>query len=84
LVSHNNGRIYFEGVEDRVLGRIFGPQREEVMGSCRRLHNNGELQNLYGSQNILMGGECSTHRRDEKCIKYCGWKICREETTRKV
>jgi hypothetical protein len=25
--------------ENRVLSRIFGPKREEVVGECRRLHN---------------------------------------------
>jgi hypothetical protein len=32
----------------RVLGRIFGPKREEVVGGCRILHNE-ELNNLYAS-----------------------------------
>jgi hypothetical protein len=36
---------------NRVLGKIFGPEREEV-GSWRKLHNN-ELHSLYSSQNIL-------------------------------
>jgi hypothetical protein len=31
--------------ENRVLRRIFGPKREEVMGSWRRLHEE-ELHNL--------------------------------------
>jgi hypothetical protein len=31
--------------ENRVLRRIFGPKREEVSGSWRRLHNE-ELHNL--------------------------------------
>jgi hypothetical protein len=31
--------------ENRVLKRIFGPKREEVAGSLRRLHNE-ELHNL--------------------------------------
>jgi hypothetical protein len=25
--------------ENRVLRRIFGPRRDEVMGECRKLHN---------------------------------------------
>jgi hypothetical protein len=32
--------------ENRVLRGIFGPKKEEVAGSWRRLHNE-ELQNLY-------------------------------------
>jgi hypothetical protein len=38
--------------EKRVLRGIFGPKREEVAGSWRRLHNE-ELHNLYASPNII-------------------------------
>jgi len=34
--------------ENRVLRRIFGPRREEVMGKWRRLHNE-ELNDMYTS-----------------------------------
>jgi hypothetical protein len=37
--------------EKRVLRRIFGPQREEMVGGWRRLHNE-ELCDLYTSQNM--------------------------------
>jgi len=37
--------------ENRVLRRIFGPRRDEVMGEWRRLHNK-ELNDLYSSPNI--------------------------------
>jgi hypothetical protein len=37
--------------ENRVLRRIFGPQREED-GSWRKLHND-ELHSLYSSPNII-------------------------------
>jgi len=38
--------------ENRVLGRIFGPKRDEVTGQWRKLHNE-ELKNLYSSPNIV-------------------------------
>jgi hypothetical protein len=38
--------------ENRVLRRISGPKRDEVTGEWRKLHN-GELHNLYSSQDII-------------------------------
>jgi hypothetical protein len=38
--------------ENRVLRRIFGPKRDEVMGGWRKLHKE-ELYNLYSSPNII-------------------------------
>jgi hypothetical protein len=38
--------------ENRVLRRIFGPEREELVRNWRRLHNE-ELHNLYASPNIV-------------------------------
>jgi hypothetical protein len=38
--------------ENRVLRRIYGPERKEVAGGWRRLHNE-ELHNLYTSPNII-------------------------------
>jgi hypothetical protein len=38
--------------ENRVLRRIFGPKRDEVAGSWRKLHN-VELHNLYSSASII-------------------------------
>jgi hypothetical protein len=38
--------------ENRVLRRIFGPNRDEVTGQWRKL-NNGELHNLYSSPDII-------------------------------
>jgi hypothetical protein len=37
--------------ENKVLRKIIGPQRHEVTGSCRRLHNE-ELHDLCSSPNI--------------------------------
>jgi hypothetical protein len=38
--------------ENRVLRRIFGPKRDEVMGEWRQLHNK-ELHDLYSSLSII-------------------------------
>jgi hypothetical protein len=38
--------------ENRVLRRIFGPRRDEVMGGLKILHNE-ELHDLYASPNII-------------------------------
>jgi hypothetical protein len=38
--------------ENRVLRRIFGPKRDEVMGGWRKLHNE-ELRDLYSLPSII-------------------------------
>jgi len=38
--------------ENRVLRRVFGPMRDEVIGEWRKLHNE-ELRDLYSLSNIL-------------------------------
>ena len=38
--------------ENRVLSRIFGPERDEVTGEWRKVHNE-ELTDLYCSLNIV-------------------------------
>jgi hypothetical protein len=38
--------------ENRVLRRIFGPDRYEVTGDWRKLHNE-ELHNLNSSPNVI-------------------------------
>jgi hypothetical protein len=38
--------------ENRVLGRIFGPRRDEVTGEYRKLHNE-DLHDLYSSPSII-------------------------------
>jgi hypothetical protein len=54
--------------ECRVLRRIFGPKRDEVIGGWKKLHNE-ELHNLYCSPSTIrnvkskeddMGGTCRT------------------------
>jgi hypothetical protein len=48
LRSEHRLRVF----KNRVLRRIFGPEREEVAGGWRRLHNE-ELHNLDASPNII-------------------------------
>jgi hypothetical protein len=38
--------------ENRMLRRIFGPKRDEMIGSWRKVHNE-ELHNLYCSSSII-------------------------------
>jgi hypothetical protein len=38
--------------ENRVLRRIFGPKKDEVMGEWRKLHNE-ELRDFYSSPSII-------------------------------
>jgi hypothetical protein len=38
--------------ENRVLRKIFGPEREDVAGGWTRLHNE-ELHNLYTLPNVI-------------------------------
>jgi len=72
--------------ENRLLRRIFGPKRQKVAGSWRRLYNE-ELHNMCTSLNIIreiksrlcwMGRACS------KCLQHSGWKTWRKDTTWKT
>jgi hypothetical protein len=65
---------------DRVLRRIFGPEREEVVGIWRRLHN-VEFCNLYTSPNIIRAIKLRmrwaghvAYMRVGKCIQNFGWE----------
>jgi hypothetical protein len=48
LREENRLRVF----ENRVLRRIFGPQRDEVTGEWRKLHNE-ELHSLYSTPDII-------------------------------
>jgi hypothetical protein len=62
--------------ENRVLRRIFGPKRDEVMGEWSKLHNK-ELYDLYSSpkynqnnqvEEDEMGRACSTKMGEEERV----------------
>jgi hypothetical protein len=52
LVSHTKEEHRLRVFNKRVLRRIFGTKREELVRGCRRLHNE-ELHNMYASPNII-------------------------------
>jgi hypothetical protein len=47
------GRSQAEGVENRVLRRIYRPKKENITGDWRKLHN-VELRNVYSSLDIVV------------------------------
>jgi len=59
-----------------VLGKIFGPKRDEVTGKRRRPHNEKvyalySLPNAFLNGHIMkneMGETCSEYRENEGCI----------------
>jgi hypothetical protein len=57
--------------ENRVLRRIFGPNRDEVTGEWSKLHNE-ELNDLYSSPNIA---QVIKFRR----MRWAGHVACMEE-----
>jgi hypothetical protein len=44
--------LWLKVFENRVLGRVFGPKRDEIAGKWRKLHNE-ELNDLYCSSYIV-------------------------------
>jgi hypothetical protein len=68
--------------ENRVLRRIFGPERDEVTGGWRKLHNE-KLRGLYSSHSIIrvikarrmrLAGHVA-HGAGEGCIQHFGWEV---------
>jgi len=78
--------------ENRVLRRIFEPERDEVTGEWRRLDNE-ELNGLYSYTQIYsgdqiqkneMGGPCSMYGTEERCIQGFGVETWGKETSWKT
>ena len=66
--------------ENRILRRIFGPERGEVTGEWRKLHND-ELYAPYSSSNIVRviisrrmewDGHVARMGREKRCIQDFG------------
>jgi hypothetical protein len=72
---------------DRVLRKIFGPERDNVPRGWRKMHKE-ELHILYPLLNIIdeneKGGVYSAYRRDEKCVQNFGWTAQREQDIQKT
>jgi hypothetical protein len=90
LVSYVREEHRLRVFENRVLRRIFGPKRDEVMGEWRKLQNQ-VVHNLYSSPDIIrqvraneVSGACGTHGRGEKSVQSFGGKARRKETTWKI
>ena len=67
-------------LEKRLLGKIFGPKRNEVKGEYRRLYNE-ELYDLYSSPDIIRliktrkmrwEGHVARMEGEDMCTKLCG------------
>jgi hypothetical protein len=74
-----------------VLGRIFGPKRNEVTGGCKGLHNE-ELFNLYSLPSIVKtikskmigsSGNAAPAVKEELIENFSG-KTRKEKITRKT
>jgi hypothetical protein len=78
-------------LESRVVGRIFGPNKDEVTGEWRRLHDE-ELYNMY-SPSIIRGNQINnneinrgygTYGRSEMFVQGFGGKSLVKEATWKT
>jgi hypothetical protein len=76
--------------ENRVLGRMFGPKRDEITGQWRKLHNE-KLHNLYSSPDIIrqiksrrMRWAGHVARMGEECVQGFDGKNRRKENTWKI
>jgi hypothetical protein len=58
-------------VENSVLRKISGPERDELTGEWRRLHGE-ELHKLYSLPNIISGGQIKKNEMGGACSAYGG------------
>jgi hypothetical protein len=77
--SHGGRNVRLRVCENRVLMRIFGPERDEVIGECRILHMRSLVicsshQISFGNRidSNEMGGTCSTYGGVESCTQDFG------------
>jgi hypothetical protein len=79
-------------LENRVLRRIFGPNRDEVTGGWIKLHNE-ELHKLYSSpstirmiksRRMIWVGHVARMGEKRNAYMVFGGKVRRKETTRKT
>jgi hypothetical protein len=66
--------------ENRALRRIFKRKVVEITEGLRKIHDE-ELHKYSSIKENEMGGEFSTHDRNEKCIQHFNGNTWREETT---
>jgi len=77
--------------ENRLLRRKFRPEKDEVTGEWKRLHN-AKLNDLYSLPNIVceqikkneMGESCGTYEGEKGVHTEFWWGKCGKETTWKI
>ena len=85
LACHSEAGIYvrLRVFKNRVLRKVFGPERNEVMGECRG-HYNEELYDAHSSPNIFQvikfvknetGGVFGPYGGEEKFVEGVGGEI---------
>jgi hypothetical protein len=75
--------------ENRVLGRLFGPERGKVWWKAREDSIMKSVMSVSPNVRMIKSRRmrCVGHAAcmaDEKCIQNCGWKTCMEESTWKT
>jgi hypothetical protein len=83
LISDIKGRTYMGVFENGVLRRIFGLKRGEILGGCRKLHNE-ELHDFHSSPKTCdnaskddMDIACSIHGSGRMDTWFC-WERQKE------